>query len=75
MDHLPSYEECLKENRTAYCPHCENYCEVQINHNVPTEAWVMFFIMILLCAPLCWLPFLVYPYEITLECKRCANIF
>ena len=43
MDHLPSYEECLKENRTAYCPHC--------------EAWVVFFVMIILCAPLCWLPF------------------
>ncbi|MCA8954788.1 MAG: LITAF-like zinc ribbon domain-containing protein [Planctomycetes bacterium] len=55
----------------AKCPMCDHEGRVQTKQQMSTAGWIVFAALLLVCLPLCWIPFVVDSFKE--EVRTCAN--
>lgn len=53
------------------CPFCQHEGPPMVSSKMSTAGWVLFVVLLLLCFPLCWLPFVMSGMKE--EVRTCAS--
>ncbi|MCL3778886.1 hypothetical protein EMN47_00645 [Prolixibacteraceae bacterium JC049] len=55
------------------CPYCNHEGMPFVEKKIATEAWIIFAILLFVCFPLCWIPFVVDSLkEEVVRCHHCG---
>jgi hypothetical protein len=56
------------------CPSCNFEGEPIVKKALSTQGWILFVVLLLLCFPLCWLPFVMDKFkEEQRKCSKCGT--
>jgi lipopolysaccharide-induced tumor necrosis factor-alpha factor len=56
------------------CPQCGNEGEPVVSKQMSTNGWIVFAVLLLVCLPLCWIPFVVDSFkEEVRSCPSCGG--
>ena len=56
---------------TFTCPLCNHEGMPIVNRQISVGGWILFAVLVFVCLPLCWIPFVVDGCKE--EIRRCAN--
>ncbi len=56
---------------TYKCPYCQHEGPPRIEKKMSSNGWILFIVLLMLCFPLCWIPFVMD--DMKEEKRRCMS--